>query len=247
MRKMMLFLFALSLLGCTGDRTENHGSDSEPNMRADPLSHVFTYSILETEVSGGPESVETTGIAALAAAGAVPYSAWLPTAIPDSTPFAGLRETQVALMAAWPGPQPQISRLDSTLAAIDGVSSVASRAFLPIYLADGLTVPTGSGFYVHREEQYRVGDVAEAVRLSQEAWETWEPFWGTRVTGLFRENPDSMDVANLLRIVWYPSLDGWTETRDFRRDPESARRFAARAQLQLEGSGVAIATNRGSR
>ena len=89
--------------------------------------------------------------------------------------------------------------------------------------------------------------MAEAARLSQEAWETWEPTFGTRITGLFRESPDSADVANLLRIAWYRSLEGWIESREFTRDPESLRRFVARGQLQLEGSGVAIATNRAAR
>ena len=239
----------LSHFGCTADRPEGIGAGSEVAEESDPLSYVFTYSILETDPTRGAvlESLEAAAIPTLVEAGATPYSLWLPAGIPDSVPFAGLSETQLALMMAWPEQDVQISRLDSTLRAIDGVTAVTSRAFIPIYLAEGLMVPTGAGFYVHREEQYREGDVAEAARLSQEAWETWEPTFGTRITGLFRESPDSADVANLLRIAWYRSLEGWIESRELTRDPESLRRFVARGQLQLEGSGVAIATNRAAR
>ena len=143
----------------------------------------------------------------------------------------------------------QISRLDSTLRALDGVTAVTSRTFVPIYLTEGLTVPTCAGFYVHREELYREGDVAEVVRLTHGIRETMEPFFGIRVTGLFRESPDSADVARLTRIVWYPSFEVWIESRDFSRIPEALRAVRARGQLQLrlEGSGVAIATDRAAR
>ena len=87
-------------------------------------------------------------------------------------------------------------------------------------------------------------DVDEVVRLSTEAWDTWESTFGTRVTGLFRQSGNPGNVARLLRIVWYRSYDGWVDSRDAERDPEARRRFAARRLLQLEGSGIAIATNR---
>ena len=64
------------------------------------------------------------------------------------------------------------------------------------------------------------------------------------MTGLFRERLNSGDVAQLLRIVWYRSYEAWIESREFERDPESRQRFIERSRLQLEGSGVAIATDR---
>ena len=240
----------LSHFGCTADRPEGRRAASEAVEESDPLSHVFTYSILETDPTRGAvfESLEAFAIPTLVEAGATPYSVWLPVGA-DSARFAGLSETQLALMVAWPQQDVQISRLDSTLRALDGVTAVTSRTFVPIYLPEGLTVPTGAGFYVHREEIYREGDVAEALRLSQEVWETWEPFFGARVIGLFRESPDSADVARLLRIAWYPSFEVWIESREFSRVPEAQRALRARGQLQLrlEGSGVAIATDRAAR
>ncbi len=208
--------------------------------------HVFTYSIIDTtsDTDGVLALLESTVLPAMVETGAEPYSVWLPVELPEDAPFAGLSGTQLALMLSWPEAGVSAEVLDAAITALDGVAAVHTRTLVPLYLAEGLHVPTGQGFYVHREERYEPADVGEAVRLSEEAWETWEPAWGTRVTGLYRERPDSSDQARLLRIVWYPSHQRWIETREFDRDPESRERFIARRQLQLEGSGIAIATNR---
>jgi len=137
-----------------------------------------------------------------------------------------------------------IPSLEDAIRSLDGVKEVSTRVFVPVYLTDGLNVPTGTGFYVHREERYANEHVDEAIRLSREAWQTWEPTWGVRVTGLFREVPGEPDSVNLNRIVWYPSYYVWLETRNFQKDPESARRFRERRQLLIEGFGIAIATDR---
>jgi hypothetical protein len=148
-------------------------------------------------------------------------------------------------MLAWPANgEKAIANFEGAIRAQRGVTSVSSRVFIPIYLADGLNVPNGSGFYVHREEHYASENVDEAVRLSREAWKTWEPAWGVRVAGLFRERPDPSGFANLIRIAWYPSYKVWLDTRRLEGDPESAKRFSKRAKLELGGSGVAIATDR---
>ena len=212
----------------------------------DPLSHVFTYSIVETDTVPTElvSLIETDLNPILADSGATLYAVWVPVQIPASAPFAGLAKTQLALMTAWPDQDAPVEILESTVRGLDGVLAVTSQVLVPIYLAEGLAVPTGAGFYVHREELYHPLDVDDAVRLSQEAWETWEPTFGTRVTSLFREKSDSVEVARLLRIVWYRSYDGWVDSRDAARAPDARRRFAARRLLQLEGSGTAIATNR---
>ena len=210
------------------------------------LNHRFTYSTVQTNSSPADllESTNATINPILINAGATPYAIWTPATMPESAPFEGLSESQLILMATWPEQDPQFSTLDSTLAALDGISEVKSQVLVPIYLAQGLTVPTEAGFYVHREELYHPRDVDEVVRLSTEAWDTWESTFGTRVTGLFRQSGDPGNVARLLRIVWYRSYDGWVDSRDPERDPEARRRFAARQLLQLDGSGIAIATNR---
>ena len=222
------------------------GAEAARDASTSSSGHVFTYSIIDTtsDTNAVLALLESTVLPAMVETGAEPYAVWFPVELPEDAPFAGLSETQLALMLSWPEAGVAAEVLDAAIAALDGVAAVHTRTLVPLYLAEGLHVPTGQGFYVHREERYQPADVGEAVRLSEEAWETWEPAWGTRVTGLYRERPDSSDQARLLRIVWYPSHQRWIETREFDLDPESRERFIARRQLHLEGSGVAIATNR---
>ena len=133
---------------------------------------------------------------------------------------------------------------ENALHSINGVSLVSSRLFEAVYLPAGLEVPTTEGFYVHREEKYSLDDVSDAVRLSQEAWVTWEPHWGVLVIGLFREINSPTEAVNLNRIVWYPSYEAWLGSRNVTEDMESAVRFRERRSLLIPGSGVAIATGR---
>ncbi len=104
-------------------------------------------------------------------------------------------------------------------------------------------VSTPKGFYVHRDEHYPVDAMNTAVSLSQRAWTTWEDYWQVKVVGLFRQVDDEQGVAKLNRIVWYPSYEVWQSTRN-NTDAQSRDRFRERRQLLIEGSGVAVATNR---
>ena len=105
----------LSHFGCTADRPEGRRAASEAVEESDPLSHVFTYSILETDPTRGAvfKSLEALAIPTLVEAGATPYSVWLPVGIPDPDRFRGeaLSETQLVLMLAWPQQDVQISRI----------------------------------------------------------------------------------------------------------------------------------------
>ena len=53
----------LSHFGCTADPPEGRRAASEAVAESDPLSHVFTYSILETDPTRGAvlESLEALG------------------------------------------------------------------------------------------------------------------------------------------------------------------------------------------
>ena len=147
-------------------------------------------------------------------------------------------------MFAWPNDVlQQLDVLEEILQSADSVTTVSNRLFEAIYLPAGLRVPTMGGFYVHREEKYSLDNVDEAVRLSMEAWETWEPHWRVTVIGLFREIGVSQEFDNLNRIVWYPSFDAWLATRS-NDDTESANRFRQRRGMLVPGSGIAIATDR---
>ena len=210
-------------------------------------NYTFSYSIVEAES-------ETVGLLELARNeilseatlnGGIAYATWVSVEKPADAPFAGLSDNQMGLMLAWPNDAlQQVDALNKALQSIDSVRTVSSRLFEAIYLPAGLSVPTMGGFYVHREEKYKLENVDEAVRLSKEAWETWEPHWGVTVIGLFREIGITADFANLNRIVWYPSYDAWLDTRNFTEDMESANRFRQRRSMLIPGSGIAIATDR---
>ena len=209
--------------------------------------YTFSYSILEVEPNdiASLESVRNELLAVATASGGIVYATWVTTDKPADAPFAGLSKNQMGLMLAWPNDGlEQTEQYDIAMQSKDRVTLVSNRMFEAVYLSAGLEVPRAKGFYVHREERYSMDDVHEALRLSREAWETWEPYWGAQVIGLFRELDGSEETVNLNRIAWYPSYDGWLATRNFSEEMESTKRFQQRNRMIIRGSGIAIATDR---
>jgi len=210
-------------------------------------SYVFSYSRVEVDQADVPSlaSLRAEIVGSASSNGATDFATWAYASKPADAPFAGLAQNQLVLMLAWPSAaSAQIEDFNESLQSRSELRVMSSRLFDAIYLPEGLTVPTSKGFYVHREEKYSEEDVGDAVRLSQEAWISWEPHWGVKVIGLFRELGGSAEFDNLNRIVWYPSHAAWLETRNFTEDPESAARFRERRTLLIPGSGIAIATDR---
>ncbi len=216
------------------------------NAQSALQNYTFSYSIFEADAESIEllESTRSEILLRVVANGGTSYATWVSVEKPSDAPFAGLSENQMGLMIAWPNDVLQrVDVLDEILQPASSVTTISNRLFEAIYLPAGLRVPTMEGFYVHREEKYSLDDVDEAVRLSKEAWVTWEPHWGVTVIGLFREIETSADFDNLNRIVWYPSFDAWLATRS-NDDIESANRFRQRRGMLIPGSGVAIATDR---
>ena len=100
---------------------------------------------------------------------------------------------------------------------------------------------TTPGIYVFRWFQVDRSKIDEVVRLSNEAWRTFEGGFDTEVQGLFEVKPDftvgEVDCAMLL-VTWYRDLSVWQDSRA--PDPEARERFIARQQLL--DSAVPIAT-----
>lgn len=216
-------------------------------LASEVSDHSFSYSILETELDSAQliSLIQREILTKPTLDRGAIYALWVAAEKPVDAPFAGLADNQIGLMMAWPNAAlSQVDVFDDTLRSLNLVTTISSRLFEAIYLPAGLEVPTTEGFYVHREEKYKLVDVSDAVRLSKEAWITWEPHWGVRVIGLFRELGSSADYSNLNRIVWYPSYSAWLDTRNFTEDMESAMRFRERRSMLIPGSGVAIATDR---
>jgi hypothetical protein len=92
------------------------------------------------------------------------------------------------------------------------------------------------GIYVFRWFSVAADSVDEIVRLSSEAWPTFEASFETEVQGLFVDQGDS--PGGMLLITWYKDLSVWEESR---QPPEKARdNFLRRHQLTL--SALPIAT-----
>ncbi len=73
--------------------------------------------------------------------------------------------------------------------------------------------------------------------MSEQAWVTWEPTFGTEVVGVWRDLEEKDGLTLLLRIAWYSDRANWVETRDFARDPESFALFVQRIAIEVDDDG----------
>jgi len=234
-RQLLAFIFIVTSLGANAQLT------LQPSALQ---NYTFSYSILEVDLANIEQldSAAKELLSVATANGGLHYATWVYAERPIDAPFAGLAKNQLALMLAWH--HDTLDPLNKILKSTDNATIVSSRLFEAIYLPAGLEVPTKAGFYIHREEKYKLEDVDNAVRLSREAWVSWEPKWGVKVLGLFREINSAAGFDNLNRIVWYPDYETWLDTRNFTADMESAIRFKERRTMLVPGSGIAIATDR---
>jgi hypothetical protein len=100
---------------------------------------------------------------------------------------------------------------------------------------------TRPGLYVYRWFEVAAQHVDEVVRLSGEAWETFEDGFDTEVQGLFTVSPGMRvghATCSMLLVTWYRDLEVWQASRT--PNPEATKRFLARQALL--DSAVPIAT-----
>jgi hypothetical protein len=96
---------------------------------------------------------------------------------------------------------------------------------------------TRGGIYVFRWFDVNNRDVDEIVKLSDEAWVTFEGGFESEVQGLFAERDRSKELGKMLLLTWYRDLSVWETSR---RPPEEAReRFLKRHNLTYESTPVA--------
>jgi len=203
---------------------------------------VFTYTDLTTTVewSTALAVVWDQAFPKIEAAGGKRFGIWHPLELGEDAPFDRLRSNELIIVFAWPDYEPvtQFELLDSTLKSLSVVKSTRTRLFEPTVRPQELTVTTGEGFYVHRFESYPARGVDEVIRLSVEAWKTFEPIYGSKVVALFRERPDREGIAQTVRIAWYPSYSAWIYSRDPEPDPESEKYFQQRYRYLIDQHGV---------
>ena len=99
---------------------------------------------------------------------------------------------------------------------------------------------TQPGLYVFRFFEVRNEDVEEIVRLSQEAWKSFENVEDYRAEpqGLFCQRDRTEESGRMLLVTWYDGLASWQTSR---LPPDSAR-DNFRRRHNLTRSTVAMAT-----
>ncbi len=227
---------------------------------ADDSRYAFTRTHIETSKADVLEKIQSDVVPKVEQAGGLLYAIWTPPEeLPDPkhpilvkaseirerpVEIPQMTDDQFIVMFAWPKDAIKSEALDAAISLVDGIEKATTRNFDPIFLENGLSIPTGHGYYTHREQRFSSEDIPKVIQLSNEAWRTWEPYWGADTIALFRARTDSKQRGELLRIAWYPTAERWVETRASKREPESRKRFQKRKQLQLpEGSRI-FGTNR---
>lgn len=91
------------------------------------------------------------------------------------------------------------------------------------------------GLYVFRWFWTAPGDVDEIVRLSDEAWTSFEKDFAAEIQGLFVEASDQPE--QMLLLTWYRDLSAWEESRH--PSPAARENFLARHRLTRKALPIA--------
>ena len=235
----------LVIAGCGAGEPESEVGDgalSNDSARA-AAAYVFTYSEVRTRNDWTPalEVFRAQALPVIVQQGGQLVGVWRAVPLADDAPFERLGPNELIVMIAWPDPAAEnpSARADQALNASDEVVQVRSRLFRATVRPQRVRELTRPGFYVHRFSTFAADDVNTVIRLSVEAWQTFEPTFGAEVMGLFRETTDPDGRAQMLRIAWYRSYESWQDSRMFGRDPSSQQRFRERGALRIDSEGFA--------
>jgi hypothetical protein len=99
------------------------------------------------------------------------------------------------------------------------------------------TMRTRKGIYVFRWFHIHNRDVEEIVRLSDEAWVSFEGDFDSEVQGLFAQADRSQDQGRMLLLTWYRDLSVWETSR--KPSPEARERFQKRHGMTIETMAIA--------
>jgi hypothetical protein len=127
--------------------------------------------------------------------------------------------------------------------ALPGGIDVVDRLDLVATARPRTLRPLGeAGLYVFRFFDVSPRHVEEVVRLSRQAWETFERTdrYAARPEALFREADQSRDPGRMLLLTWYDGFASWETSRA--PAPEARSNFLRRHELTA--GTVALATRR---
>ncbi|MFV0260440.1 MAG: hypothetical protein ACK5PP_18560 [Acidimicrobiales bacterium] len=147
------------------------------------------------------------------------------------TPLFGLASDQLVVMTSWPDASGANATAVAALESAPEVVEVAHRVVESTARPTGDDPPIRPGVYVHRTFDLRPSRLDQAVKLSVDAWGSFEQAFEARVVGLFRTCDLPEEEAELTLLNWYPDLAAWEASRDPDGAPDAATRFAERREL----------------
>ena len=132
------------------------------------------------------------------------------------------------------------AELEDFTQALSGIEIHNSMLLAATARPDAGTRCVEPGLYVFRFFDVSAIDVDEVVRLSVQAWNTFENSndYRAQPQGLFRPIDPPGDPGRMLLVTWYDGLDSWQVSRQ--PAPEATENFLRRREL-TQGT-LALAT-----
>lgn len=116
---------------------------------------------------------------------------------------------------------------DSPFRPGEGVEVIDKLTLKPTVRPKEFAERTQPGIYVFRWFEVAEEKIDEVVRLSNEAWKSFEGGFDTEVQGLFRVEGHSR--YSMVLVTWYKDLSVWQDSRE--PAPEARQNFLARQEL----------------
>jgi hypothetical protein len=193
------------------------------------VNETYDYLTIRVDTAAVPDvrrHVLTEGRARVEAAGGVLVGVWV-----GGTGI-GWSSEELVVMAGWTARPGDAAAL---FAGAPGVSAVAAERLAATARPAEPAVLAPGGVVAHRWFELDVDDWDEFLRLSVEAWPTFESLYETEILGFFRA-PDAGGTARVLLLTRYSSLAEWERSRQATRATEGAgaeagRRFLRRREL----------------
>jgi hypothetical protein len=191
------------------------------------LDATFCYTRLKTNDRNFQpvlEYVRTAALPALARAGVTRWGAW--------SGLFGIGSNEMVLMTASPPAVDHVRVLNEQLAKAPG-TLVEQHELRPTVRPNDTAPLTRPGLYVFRFFDVRNADVDEIVRLSFDAWTTFEATDAYRAEpqGLFRQRDTRAPTGLVLLCTWYDGLESWQTSRT--PAPAATANFRRRHALTL--------------
>ncbi len=210
----------------------------ELNRTGDPMSALYHYAILE-KPEAPLEAAALQGIDmenldykrqpdVARAAGAVAASGGMLCGIWRGGMF-GLATNRIAILSAW-------QDVGGASAAFADLGAGSDDLVLQQQTFKATVRParperiTRDGFYVIRWIRMMSRDIEEYTQLCLETWPAFEAAGTARCHGVFRPLEES-EVAKILMLTWYASMNDWEKTRALA--PADNAKWARRSEMEL--------------